>query len=565
MNQQPTLSSVSISPSSGNTTIDFTCEESGSDDDDDSLSYTYFWTKNDQGPVLLMTFDKNISSNRTGAVEDLSGNGNNGTLGSNNLSKAPTWTSSGHSGGAYSFDGDDFIACGDDASLNFEDSSEHFTISVWAKMSTAYNYDTIFGKGDTTGEWFSLSYANGKMTFQIDDGITKSETWADSSTVDSMWHHYVAMRDGTYLYLYIDNVLNDKVLDNTNNISNPNYPYFFIGGRFRNEIFSDIFQGSIDDVRIYNRALSPEEINDLYEETANLLNHNSTSKSDEWTCSAIAFDGYDYSSVLTSDVMNISNSLPQKPNLMIPINGNLTLFDRTPMFFWNATDIDEDALDFVFNISHPNCPDYQYELNIVNASENNSVYNWSVPYKLCVDYEGYNNNYSWKVRAYDGENYSAWSDTFQFMLESSVIISPNETAMDFGALDLLQIYDTVNNSPSPFIFQNQGNVNIDLKNLTLIPVESQFWATQGMNKEYLQFKVDNYSISGNENYNSSFNYSASTIDWNNFSQGNDFPMKALDYHNGSNYVEVDLRLKVPGDEPPVQTSKTFNFEWSLSE
>ncbi len=549
INQKPSMSSVSMLPSSGNTTTDFTCDVSGSDGDSDSLSYTYFWTKDDQGPVLLMTFDKNISSNITGAVQDISGNNNNGTLGDGNLSKAPNWISSGQSGGAYSFDGDnDFV--------NIPNLPINFPISVtyWVKTSdktaTGVNIFLYFG-----GNYFASGfYSSGFISSIPDKGASLIYFTNDE------WSFITVVQKSTSeLNVYVNGI------NRTSTVSGQFWSKYGSISQIGARASQTNFQGSIDDVRIYTRALGEAEIQDLYEETAQLLNHDATSKEEDWTCSAVAYDGYEYSTVSTSDVTTIQNLAPEKPKLMIPTNGNMTLFDRKPMFFWNTTDTDGDSLDFILNITHPDFPDYIYLTDSVNATQNNTIYNWSIPDELLVDYECGNVNYTWKVKAYDGTNYSEWSDDFQFMIESSVIVTPNETMMNFGALDLLQVYDTLNNTPTPFIFENRGNVKIDLKNLTLVPTDSQFWVSQGLSKEFLQFKVDNHSIEDNSFYNSSFSYTNSTTTWTNFSEGNNYPMKLLDYHNGSNFIEIDLRLKVPGDEPPVQTSKTFNFEWSLTD
>jgi len=64
VNERPTISNINIDPSSGTTLSNFTCDVTSADVDGDSRTHTYFWSKDSEGPELIMDFDQNISKMR---------------------------------------------------------------------------------------------------------------------------------------------------------------------------------------------------------------------------------------------------------------------------------------------------------------------------------------------------------------------------------------------------------------------------------------------------------------------------------------------------------------------
>jgi hypothetical protein len=85
--------------------------------------------------------------------------------------------------------------------------------------------------------------------------------WPDASTVGT-WYFYAGTFDGATYKIYFNGVLNGSSADSTalitNNLKELNIGYLDVNGspgRF--------FPGTIDDVRIYNRALSAQEIYQL--------------------------------------------------------------------------------------------------------------------------------------------------------------------------------------------------------------------------------------------------------------------------------------------------------------
>lgn len=80
---------------------------------------------------------------------------------------------------------------------------------------------------------------------------------------DNTWHHVVAVRQGVNTHVYIDGVRVDgATAPAVKNVSN-NAP-FKIGAQKGTGGFNNWYNGLMDDIIVYNRALSADEINELF-------------------------------------------------------------------------------------------------------------------------------------------------------------------------------------------------------------------------------------------------------------------------------------------------------------
>ena len=183
---------------------------------------------------------------------DGSGNNNTGTL-----TSSPTWTT-GKVGQALSFDGvNDYVNVADASNLNFG-VSESFTVEAWIKTSDTIHWMSVVLKGSSPPlDYYILSVRQdcGQAGFNIRDSAGHEVyTNGGSDIRDGNWHHIVGVRDvaAVLTRVYVDGVEKDTSPDTTtDNISSTRA--LIIGG-------TDLFKGTIDEVRIYNRALSAEEI-----------------------------------------------------------------------------------------------------------------------------------------------------------------------------------------------------------------------------------------------------------------------------------------------------------------
>lgn len=163
---------------------------------------------------------------------------------------------------------DDYVDCGNPSILDF--GTGDFTISAWINM-TAIERGTIYAKGGDNSGGVRYTLAMGeandnKMTLTTDDDSTKVQALGDTVVNDGAWHHVVGVRSGTDLFVYVDGVL-----DGTNTVPEG---YDLSGTSQANALIGAItdardatgatlekfFAGAIDDLRIYNRALSAQEV-----------------------------------------------------------------------------------------------------------------------------------------------------------------------------------------------------------------------------------------------------------------------------------------------------------------
>ena len=170
----------------------------------------------------------------------------------------------GNADSAYLFDGDDdYIEVLDTSNINFGEFND-FSITGW--FNTTADLPTfLIIKGD---EYLNQSYSvrktgGNKLAFTVADDTSDKTVYSDNNVNDGDWHFFVAIakRDGN-ASLYIDGQLQiDQTdisglgeIDSLNNLT--------IGA---NHIHTQHWNGSIDDVMIFNRALYTNEIEDLAE------------------------------------------------------------------------------------------------------------------------------------------------------------------------------------------------------------------------------------------------------------------------------------------------------------
>ena len=213
------------------------------------------------GLVADWTFDSNAN--------DASGNGNNGTLVGN--ATIDTTTSTNIVGtGKLSLDGvDDYVDLTSRTS-SFSGLTQG-TIAAWVKL-TATGERTIFDIGDGAGNanYVSVFVNNGKLTVAIMDGGTTILNMASIASVnDGNWHHVAFTVDGSGNQLYIDGVAAARTFTTgsaatTAFISALNSKTNTTIGAYNNGAINGEFLGTLDDVRVYSRALTSGDMAQLY-------------------------------------------------------------------------------------------------------------------------------------------------------------------------------------------------------------------------------------------------------------------------------------------------------------
>ena len=212
---------------------------------------TYSATFSNAGPpvnpglVLGMSFDEGSGS----TANDASGSNNIGTV------SGPAWTTQGRNGGALEFAGAGTVSVADSATL---DLTTGMTLEAWVyPTALSPSWRTVIMK-EQPGEHTYALYANegpnvpGAHVFV---GGRDRRARGLSSLPLNTWTHLAATYDAAVLRLYANGV-EVGTLGRAGVIATSDLP-LRIGG---NTIFNEPFQGRIDDVRVYNRALTPAQI-----------------------------------------------------------------------------------------------------------------------------------------------------------------------------------------------------------------------------------------------------------------------------------------------------------------
>jgi hypothetical protein len=196
-------------------------------------------------------------------VYDLSGNGNTGTL-----TNGPIWVAGkyGHAVEFGGFESSDHIDLGNIDALNFGDGQDFTIITTFQTTSTRNgNYLISSGRGGAGDAWFGIYFSGNKLVGQVDDGadsVFKSST----DNYNTGARHVLAMvvNAKQTFKMYIDGLLieTSNSIAAVNSLANSESKY--IGTR---TIGADHdYEGPIDFVYAYNRALTASEIAQLYAE-----------------------------------------------------------------------------------------------------------------------------------------------------------------------------------------------------------------------------------------------------------------------------------------------------------
>jgi surface protein len=216
-----------------------------------------------------------------GNLEDQSGKNHN--TGSINGDPSLTQNRFGTNNAAYYLDGtDDYLYFGNSIYADLPDTDsdgyyeDDYTISIWAKSSVVDNEIFIaFGEGDGlyTG---MISVIGSTISFNSSNwGFPSTSTSGKKS--DNNWHQYTFVYGaGSFRKLFIDGSLVRQANDSQHRFRFKNYGLSVGIGRFdaagNPEGLATTYTGSVDDVRIWNVALTNTEVSNLYTYENNAAN-----------------------------------------------------------------------------------------------------------------------------------------------------------------------------------------------------------------------------------------------------------------------------------------------------
>jgi RHS repeat-associated protein len=211
------------------------------------------WTSTEPTPSGLIGRWRFEEGAGTTAADD-HGTANNGTL-----LNGPVW-SSGPMGGALKFDGvNDYVSVADAAELRL---GTGMTIALWVKKEAeASDWVRLVGKGDSANRNYGVWEESGSgkrilFQFQKTDGTWLS-LYSTATLEVGQWYHVTCTYNGSTAVIYLNGTAaGQQAITGTPKTSSHPVTFGYAG-------FHTYLAGCLDEVRIYNRALSAGEVSAL--------------------------------------------------------------------------------------------------------------------------------------------------------------------------------------------------------------------------------------------------------------------------------------------------------------
>ena len=311
---------------------------------------------------------------------DTSGNSNTGTI------SAATWTTSGKYGNALSFNGTSSRVNINDASSL--DLSTGMTLEAWVYPTSSTGWRTVLLKeipGDLSYGIYAFDDASRPVAY-IYVGGSEISAQGTASIPLNTWTHLATTYDGATLRLFVNgSQVGSRAISGAISVSTSPLR---IGG---NAIWGEYFSGRIDEVRIYNRALTQTEI---------------------------------------QTDMNTSISPPDTTPPTDPTNLTATPAGSTQInLSWTASTDNIAVTGYqIERCQGTGCTTFALLTTVTGTTYNNTGLTASTPY-------------SYRVRATDGTNFSGYSNTASATTQASSDTTPptdptNLTATPAGSTQI---------------------------------------------------------------------------------------------------------------------------------
>jgi len=336
----------------------------------------------------------------TGDTKDHSGNVNDG-INFGGLFEKDRY---GNDNSAIYFDGADSYVEGINPGNNLPTGSTPRTICAWIKSNEASNSRNIFhyGTAEAAPTNYHLFMQDGKYV-GVGNGYGFGILISDKDIGDATWHFVAGVYEGTTTNLqriYIDGKFDaSEVISSVpNTVLSTNWRIGrFMGG-------SPSFHGNIDEVKVYNLALSEQEILDLY------------------------------------------NATTTAPTLLYP-NNNSTINTLTPLLDWDS---------LVTTINYQLLFGADSTFNNIILSETVTHSNFQIANGLLTT----NTDYYWKVRTVNDGGMGPWSEVFNFDVNLSDVENEGQLPTEFA---LMQNYPNPFNPSTVISYQLPVSGNVTLK------------------------------------------------------------------------------------------------------
>ncbi|HEX8040797.1 MAG TPA: LamG-like jellyroll fold domain-containing protein [Chryseosolibacter sp.] len=183
-------------------------------------------------------------------LSDDSGNGNNATI-----TGLPKWMT-GISGYALVLNGSNQYASAPDAQTL--DITKGITLAAWVRPERKENQKIIMKGDQNSADGYELSLLrNGRVSFAINQHTSTLRVNSNTTYADKKWIHIAGTFNGTELKIFINGAQSNSITVASPVVIGANGLALYLG---RNTNGTNYFKGALDEVRVYNYALSAAEV-----------------------------------------------------------------------------------------------------------------------------------------------------------------------------------------------------------------------------------------------------------------------------------------------------------------
>jgi len=263
-------------------------------------------------------------------------------------------------GGGYTFDGvNDFINVSDPSSLNI---TGKITVASWIKLSASQlNAPIVARWGSDQSYLLGVDYVTAnKIIFGIRVSEVSKTATSTNTYNDGKWHQVVGVFNGTNVLLYIDGGAEAVTGSATTGPIDGPANNVFIGSY---NSLGNFFNGSIDEVRIFDRALSANEVTQLY--MSNLQKLNNT----DWLLYVNQTKHNSTTGLGNGQYTYFSTAIDTAGNENSTETRTITLDTTNPTFTWNSPT----PADKTFSSSNSS----YLNATITDASNTSAWFDWN--------------------------------------------------------------------------------------------------------------------------------------------------------------------------------------------
>ncbi|TRT52891.1 MAG: hypothetical protein EWV85_14825 [Microcystis aeruginosa Ma_QC_C_20070703_M131] len=180
----------------------------------------------------------------------------------------PQFVSDEHFGSCFIFDGrQDYIEIPNSEDINFA-TNQDFTVASWIKIAKEQPFKTN-GDNDIIEKWngsggypYVIRYLRNEQRIHAAryDGSNNPAVTTTTQLNSEQLYHIAFVKEGSKLRLYLDGREENSTDDTTQSQTQNDSPLYLARRGGSNEAYANYFAGTIAHLRIYNKALSPEEI-----------------------------------------------------------------------------------------------------------------------------------------------------------------------------------------------------------------------------------------------------------------------------------------------------------------